>query len=55
MARSTGDVMCPHPGRNAENRPASPPATNRWMSSADGTMGMRAPGSRLYQRGRLRL
>ena len=29
IARSTGFVMCPHPGMKAENRPASPPRTKR--------------------------
>src|SRR6516162_1022676 len=29
MGCSTGVLMCPHPGINAENRPAWPPMTNR--------------------------
>ena len=55
MLRNTGDDMWPQPGMKAENRPASPPMTNRWMWSGLGTIGMRDLGSRLYQRGRLRL
>src|SRR5438105_1693312 len=48
MLRSTGDNIWPQPGIKAENRPASPPITKRWMWSALGTTGIRDPGSRLY-------
>src|SRR5271166_5310251 len=46
--------MWPQPGIKAENRPAPPPITKRWMWSGLGTIGMRASGSRLYRFGRLK-
>ena len=53
--RITGTVMFPQPGMNAEKRPASPPAINKWILSGLGTIGMWDSKSRLYQTGRLRL
>ena len=41
MLRNTGEDMWPQPGMKAENRPASPPTTKRWMWSGPGTTGMR--------------
>src|SRR5712691_4867922 len=53
--RITGVLMLPQPGMNAEKRPVVPPATNKWIFSGLGTIGMRESNWRLSHDGRLRL